>query len=135
MYLVEMLDNIKSYRLEIYSYGLCLKYHFILRIYSYENKKFNVHQGSPGGSAGKESTCNVGDLALIPGLGRSPGEGKDYPLQYFGLENSMDCIIHRFSNPQSWTGLNDFQFHYPTYGKSPYVLIVYLCYCYYFPLL
>ena len=46
------------------------------------------------GSAGKESACNVGDLGLIPGLGRSPGEGKGYPLQYSGLENSMDCIIH-----------------------------------------
>ena len=44
------------------------------------------------GSAGKESTCNVGDLGLIPGLGRSPGEGKGYPLQYSGLENSMDRI-------------------------------------------
>ena len=43
------------------------------------------------GSAGKESTCNVGDLGSIPGLGRSPGEGKGYPLQYSGLENSMDC--------------------------------------------
>ena len=41
-------------------------------------------------SVGKESTCNVGDLGSIPGLGRSPGEGKDYPLQYSGLENSMD---------------------------------------------
>ena len=50
--------------------------------------------GFPHGSAGKESTCNVGDLGLIPGLGRSPGEGKGYPLQYSGLENSMDCIIH-----------------------------------------
>ena len=45
-------------------------------------------------SAGKESTCNVGDLGLIPGLGRSPGEGKGYPLHYAGLENSMDCIVH-----------------------------------------
>ena len=47
--------------------------------------------GLPCGSAGKESTCNVGDLGSIPGLGRSPGEGKGYPLQYSGLENSMDC--------------------------------------------
>ena len=47
--------------------------------------------GFPGGSAGKESTCNVGDLGSIPGLGRSPGEGKGYPLQYSGLENSVDC--------------------------------------------
>ena len=46
-----------------------------------------------GGSAGKESTCNVGDLGSIPGLGRSPGEGKGYPLQYSGLENSMDCTV------------------------------------------
>ena len=44
----------------------------------------------PYGSAGKESTCNVGDLGSIPGLGRYPGEGKGYPLQYSGLENSMD---------------------------------------------
>ena len=41
----------------------------------------------PGGSSGKESSCNVGDLGLVPGLGRFPGEGKCYPLQYFGLEN------------------------------------------------
>ena len=39
-----------------------------------------AHQGLPGGSAGEESTCGAGDLALIPGLGRSPGEGKGYPL-------------------------------------------------------
>ena len=44
----------------------------------------------PCGSAGKESTCHVGDLGLIPGLGRSPEEGKGYPLQYSCLENSMD---------------------------------------------
>ena len=53
----------------------------------------HVYDPSPG-SAGKESACNVGDLGLIPGLGRSPGEGKGYPLQYFGLESSMDCIVH-----------------------------------------
>ena len=46
--------------------------------------------GFPCGSAGKESACNEEDLGSIPGLGRSPGEGKDYPLQYSGLENSMD---------------------------------------------
>ena len=49
-----------------------------------------VFLGFPGGSDGKESTCNEGDLGSIPGLGRSPGEGNDYPLQYSGLENSMD---------------------------------------------
>ena len=47
------------------------------------------------GSAGKESTRNVLDLGLIPGLGRSPGEGKGYPLQSFGLENSMDPWDHK----------------------------------------
>ncbi|CAI9179824.1 unnamed protein product [Rangifer tarandus platyrhynchus] len=49
-----------------------------------------VFLGFHCGSAGKESACNAGDLSLIPGLGRSPGEGKGYPLQYSGLENSMD---------------------------------------------
>ena len=49
-----------------------------------------VFLGFPWGSADKESACNVGDLGLIPGLGRSPGEGKGYPLQLSGLENSMD---------------------------------------------
>ena len=47
----------------------------------------------PDSSVCKESACNVGDLGLIPGLGRSPGEGNGYPLQYSGLENSMDCIV------------------------------------------
>ena len=57
--------------------------------------EFNSNdQGFPGGSDGKESTCNVGDLGLIPGLGGCPGEGKGDPLQYSGLENSMDCIVY-----------------------------------------
>ena len=56
-----------------------------------------VFFGFPGGSAGKESTCNAGDLSSIPRLGRSPGEGKGYPVQYSGLENSMDCIVHEGS--------------------------------------
>ena len=43
---------------------------------------------------GKESACNAGDLGSIPGLGRSPGEGKGYPLQYSDLENSVDSIVH-----------------------------------------
>ena len=51
--------------------------------------------GFPGDSAGKESTFSAGDLGSIPGLGRSPGEGNGYPLQYSGLENFMDCIVHR----------------------------------------
>ena len=64
--------------------------------------------GFPCGSAGKESTCNVGDLGLIPGLGRSPGEGKGYSLQYSGLENSTDCIVHGVA--QSQTRPSDFHF-------------------------
>ena len=48
-----------------------------------------VFLGFPGGSDGNEPTCSAGDLGSVPGLGRSPGEGKGYPLQYFGLENSM----------------------------------------------
>ena len=50
--------------------------------------------GFPCGSAGKESACYVGDLGLIPGLGRPPGKGKGYPLQYSGLKNSVDSIVH-----------------------------------------
>ena len=56
--------------------------------------------GFPYGSAGKESACNAGDLGSIPGLGRSPGEGKGYPLQYSGLENSMDYIVHDITKSQ-----------------------------------
>ena len=62
-----------------------------------------VFLGFPGCSAGKESACNTGDLGSIPGLERFPGEGKGYPLQYSGLENSMDCIIHGVA--QSWHDL------------------------------
>ena len=60
--------------------------------------------GFPDSAAGKESACNMGDLGLIPGLGRSPGEGKGYPLQYSGLENSMECIVHGVTKRQ--TGLS-----------------------------
>ena len=59
-------------------------------------------------SAGKESACNAGDLSLIPGLGRFPGEGKGYPLQYSGLENSMDCIVHGVAKRRAQ--LSDFHF-------------------------
>ena len=55
---------------------------------------FGELRGFPGGSNGKESTCNVGDLCSVPELRRSPGEGKDYPLRYSGLENTMDRIVY-----------------------------------------
>ena len=58
------------------------------------------------GSAGKESACNVGDLDSIPGLGRSPGGGKCHPLQYSGLENSMDCIVSTHYTFYSFYTLN-----------------------------
>ena len=67
-----------------------------------------LYKSFPGGSAGKVSTCNVGDLGSIPGLGRSPGEWKGCPLQYSGLENSMKCIVHGVA--KSWTWLSDFHF-------------------------
>ena len=60
-----------------------------------------VFLGFPCTSAGKESVCNAGDLGSIPGLGSSPGEGKGHPLQYSGLENSMDRIVHGVA--KSWT--------------------------------
>ena len=56
--------------------------------------------GFPGGSDDKESACDEGDLGSISAFGRSPGEGKVYPLQYAGLENSMDCIVHGVANNQ-----------------------------------
>ena len=69
-----------------------------------------VFLGFRGGSAGKESACNTGDLGSIPGLGRSPGEGKGHPLQYSDLEKSMDCIVHGVE--KSWTQLSNFHFHF-----------------------
>ena len=60
-------------------------------------------EGFPCDSASKESACNAGDLGLIPGLGRSPGEGKGYSLQYPGLESSMDCLVHGVAKTQDMT--------------------------------
>ena len=60
-----------------------------------------VYIGFSSRSPGKESACNVGDLDLIAGLERSPGEGNGYPLQYSGLENSMDCIVHGVAESQT----------------------------------
>ena len=57
--------------------------------------------GFPCGSAGKEFACNARDLGSIPGLGRSPEEGNSYSLQYSGLENSMDCIVHGVSKSRT----------------------------------
>ena len=72
-------------------------------------------------SAGKESACNAGDTGLIPGSGRSPGEGKGYPLQFSGLENSKDCIVHGVIKSQ--TRLSEFHFHILLLPLCPQVWI------------
>ena len=72
-----------------------------------------VSLGFPGGSADKESACNARDLGSIPGLGRAPGEGKGYPLQYPSLENSMDYIVHGVTT--SPTLLSNFHFSLSAY--------------------
>ena len=66
--------------------------------------------GFPGSSAGEESASSAGDLRSIPGLGGSPREGNASPLQYSGLANSMDCIVHGVV--KSWTLLSDFHFYF-----------------------
>ena len=73
-----------------------------------EEDKYHIILGFPGGSAGNESACNARDLGSIPGLGRSPGERKGYPLQYSGLENSMDYTVHGVTKSQ--IRLSDFTF-------------------------
>ena len=70
----------------------------------------SVFLGFPGGSDGKESACNAGDLGLIPGLGRTPGEGKGYPLQSSGLENPMGYRVYGVT--KSRKRLSDFHFQY-----------------------
>ena len=71
-------------------------------------RRIPVFLGFPCGLAGKESAYNEGNLGSVPGLGRSPGEWKGYPLQYSGLENSMDYTVHRIT--KSGTQLSDFHF-------------------------
>ena len=66
--------------------------------------------GFPNSSVGKESACNVGDPGLMTESGRSAGERINYPLQYSGLENSMDCIVYGVTKSQTWR--SDFLFHF-----------------------
>ena len=77
-----------------------------------------LRRGFPCGSAGKESACNSGDLGLIPGLGRSSGEGKGYPLQYSGLENSMDYIFHGVAKSRMQLS----EFHLYSFTHAPVFL-------------
>ena len=76
-----------------------------------------VFLGFPCGSAGKESVCNMGDLGWISGLGRYPEEGKGYPLQYSGLENSMECIVTK--SRHCWT---HFTFTFTSVGRHNPIL-------------
>ena len=78
-----------------------------------------VHWITICGSAGKESTCDAGDLGSIPGLGRSPGEGNGAPLQYSCLENPMDggtwkAAVHGVA--EGWTQLSDFIFTFHSHA-------------------
>ena len=75
----------------------------------------NVEKCFPSGSVVKNPLANAGDAGLFPGVGRSPGEGKGYPLQYSGLENSMNCIVHGIA--KNWTRLSDFHFTSLHFGK------------------
>ena len=75
-----------------------------------------VFLGFPGGLDGKASACSAGDLGSIPELGRSPGKGKGYPLQYSGLENSIDWIVHGVAKNR--TRLSNFQSHFQAEKKK-----------------
>ena len=96
-------------------------------MYARLNAEFQrIARSFPGGSNGKESDCNAGDLGLIPGFGRSPGEGNGYPLQYTCLENSTDrgawrATAHGFEELDTSAGLT----HNPAFVS---VLLLY-----YFP--
>ena len=77
--------------------------------------RFKKQKDFPCGSAGKEFACNSEELGSIPELGWSPGEGKGCPLQYSGLENTVDCIVHGVTKNQ--TQLSDF--HWQIKGLQP----------------
>ena len=75
-----------------------------------KKKNYFCFIGFPDSSVGRESTCNAGDSGSISGLGRSPGEENGHPLQYSGLENSMDSKVHGVA--KSKTQLSNFHFHF-----------------------
>ena len=77
---------------------------FYCLIMGENNSPYPVFLGFLCDSAGKESACNAGNLGSFSGLGRSPGEGKGYPLQYSGLENTVHGVA------KSWTQLSDSHF-------------------------
>ena len=106
MYFLELLNHKKTgaskFSLNQNQYFIWLESLLLVYIYLYQLLKHS--------SVGKESAHNAGDLGSIPGLGRSPGEGKGHPLQYSDLEKSMDCIVHGVT--KSRTQLSDFHFHF-----------------------
>ena len=83
-----------------YDYVATLRAHLALCVLSFKVRSSNMI-GLPLWLSWGESACSAGDLGSIPGLGRSPGEGKGYPLQYSGLENSMYCVVHGLT--KGWT--------------------------------
>ena len=92
---------------------------FSVRFSLWSNSHIHPYWGFLDGSVGEEFTCNAGDLGSIPGLERSPREGKGYPLQYSDLENSLDCVVHGVAESETW--LSDFHFRshpYMTTGKT-----------------
>ena len=96
---VKVLSCLSSLKIYIFGFNRFIMM-FQLQVYSKVNW-LCIYPVFPCGSDGKDSACNVGGLSLIPWLGRSPGKGKGYPLQYSGLENSMDCISQFSSVTQS----------------------------------
>ena len=93
--LLLLLSIFPSIRVFSHELALCIRWPKSWSLVSPSNEYLGlISLGLPLWLSCKEPACNVGDLGLIPGLERSPGEGKGYPLQYSGLENSMDCIVH-----------------------------------------
>ena len=92
------------------SLGFCFLLRWYISFLLPCNKLPQILVGFPCGSAGKESACNSRDLGSIRGWGRSPGEGKGYPLQYSGLKKIPACIVYGFAKSQ--TRLSDFHFHF-----------------------
>ena len=122
-----------STRSSVMCFGTCMRGHACAHVYrcacsclclarillnTNTNMRICAHiwLGFPGGSAGKESACNAGDLGSITESGISPGKENSYPLHYSGLENSMDCIVHGITKSQ--TRLNDFHSHLLLHTKN-----------------
>ena len=104
---LQMNDMTKDMREKTVTVLLCLMVELVL-------KKRNCcgslcHQGFPFGSAGEESACDAGNLGSIPGLGRSPGEGKGYHSSILAWRTAWDCIVHGVTKSQTW--LSHFHFH------------------------